>query len=185
MIGSRYWYLPVDSKMKAIYEPLKKALAINPGVVSVTGAYEDPTFVGWGDGITADDGKGKKDLSVTAMPVDLDFIKTMGMQLVSGRDFIKADFALQDTSNEYKNYRSSYILNEKAARELGWTPEEAIGKTVSRGTPGAVTGVVKDFHFESLHNPIGPMVIFLDTTMVRQLFVKIKGRKYRSYDWLH
>jgi putative ABC transport system permease protein len=169
--------LPVDSKMKAIYEPFKKALAINPNVVSVTGAYEDPTFVGWGDGITADDGKGKKDLSVTAMPVDLDFIKTMGMQLVSGRDFIKADFAQQDTSNEYKNYRSSYILNEKAARELGWTPEEAIGKTVSRGTPGAVTGVVKDFHFESLHNPIGPMVIFLDTTMVRQLFVKVKAEK--------
>lgn len=167
--------LPVDFKMKAIYDPLKKAILQNPGVLSVTGAYEDPTFVGWGDGITADDGKGKKDLSVAAMPVDLDFVKTMGMQLVTGRDFIPSDFSLQDTSDDYKNYRSSYIINEKAARELGWTPEEAIGKTISRGSPGLINGVVKDFHFESLHTQIGPIVLFLDTTMVRQLFVKIKS----------
>ncbi|MBL7763033.1 MAG: FtsX-like permease family protein, partial [Chitinophagaceae bacterium] len=166
--------MPVDLKMKAIYEPLKKAILRNPGVLSVTGAYEDPTFVGWGDGISADDGKGKKDLSVNAMPVDLNYIKTMGMQLVAGRDFINADFSLQDTANDYKNYRSSYIINEKAARELGWTAEEAIGKTISRGSPGLINGVVKDFHFESLHTPIGPLVLFLDTSMVRQLFVKIK-----------
>lgn len=166
--------MPVDLKMKAIYEPLKKAILRNPGVLSVTGAYEDPTFVGWSDGISADDGKGKKDLSANAMPVDLDYIKTMGMQLVAGRDFINADFSLQDTTNDYKNYRSSYIINEKAAREFGWTAEEAIGKTISRGSPGLINGVVKDFHFESLHTPIGPLVLFLDTSMVRQLFVKIK-----------
>ncbi len=166
--------MPVDLKMKAIYEPLKKAILRNPGVLSVTGAYEDPTFVGWSDGISADDGKGKKNLSANAMPVDLDYIKTMGMQLVAGRDFINADFSLQDTTNDYKNYRSSYIINEKAAREFGWTAEEAIGKTISRGSPGLINGVVKDFHFESLHTPIGPLVLFLDTSMVRQLFVKIK-----------
>jgi putative ABC transport system permease protein len=172
--------LPVDYKMKAGYENLKKAFEQNPNVLSVTGAYEDPTSIEWGDGISSDDGQGKKELSVTAVPVDLNYTKTMGMQIIAGRDFNHADFALQDTSNDYANYRGSYILNENAVKTLGWTPEQAIGKTVSRGVPGLVTGVVKDFHFSSLHTPIAPLVIFLDTTLVRQLFVKVKQENLQA-----
>jgi putative ABC transport system permease protein len=172
--------LPVDYKTRTIYDPLKKAIELNPGVLSVTGAYDAPTFVGWSDGLTADNGTGKKELSVNAMPVDLDFTKTMGMSLVAGRDFIRSDFALQDTSDDYKNYRYSFILNEKAVKELGWTAEEAIGKTIRKNSSGTIVGVVKDFHFASLHSPIGPMLIFLDTSMVRQIFVKVKGGNLAS-----
>ncbi len=167
--------LPVDGKTAPVYDQLKDAFRAIPQVVSVTGAYEDPTSIGWGDGITADDGSGPKQLSLNATPVDLDYLQTMGMELSAGRDFTRSDFALQDTTNNYANYRASYILNEKAVRDLGWTSEQAIGKTISRGAPGTVVGVVKDFHFESLHAPIGPLLIFLDTTMVQQLFVKIEG----------
>lgn len=167
--------LPVDYKTKAVYDPLKKAIALNPNVVSVTGAYEDPTFVEWGDGISADNGKEHKSLSVTAMPVDIDFIKTIGMHIIAGSDFANSDFALQDTSNNYKNYQSSFILNEKAVRELGWTPEEAVGKIIERGSPGIIKGVIRDFNFASLHEPIGPMLLFLDTSMLREMFVKIKA----------
>ncbi len=168
--------LPVDYKMKAGYEGLKKAIAMNPGVVSVTGAYEDPTFIEWGDGIKANNGKETKSLSVTAIPVDLDFIKTMGMHLVAGDDFTAADFLLQDTAHDYANYRSAYILNETAARQMGWTPQTAVGQVIERGVPGTVKAVVQDFHFSSLHNKIGPLVMFLDTSMVRQMFVKISNR---------
>ncbi len=167
--------LPVDGKTSGQYDLLKDAIRNIPGVLSVTGSYEEPTSIGWGDGIQAADGNGKKELSLNASPVDLDYLQTMGMQLVAGRDFLKADFMLQDTSNAYANYRGSYILNEKAAAELGWTPEQAIGKTISRGVPGLVVGVVKNFHFESLHQPIGPLLIFLDTTQVQQLFVKVQA----------
>jgi putative ABC transport system permease protein len=165
--------LPVDGKMN--YEGLKKALTSHPGVQSVTGAYEDPTNIEWSDGIRANNGKEEKEISVNAIPVDLDFIRTMGMQILAGTDFASADFHLQDTSNDYKNYRSSFIVNEKAANDLGWTAHEAVGKTITRGSPGEIKAVVKNFHFTSLHNPIGPLVIFLDTTQVRQLFVKING----------
>ncbi len=166
--------MPVDHKMSAGYDMLKDAIRNIPGVVYVTGAYEDPTSIGWGDGIEAEDGTGKKQLLVNAAPVDLGYLQTMGMKLVAGRDFIKSDFAAQDTGNNYRNYRSTYILNEKAVKELGWTPEEAIGKTISRGVPGPVVGVIRDFHFESLHTPIGPLLLFLDSSSVMQLFVKIR-----------
>ncbi len=177
---SQVLVLPVDGKTTLVYDQLKDALRAIPHVVSVTGAYEDPTSIEWGDAVTADDGSGPKDLSLNATPVDLDYLPTMGMELVDGRDFTRSDFALQDTTNNYANYRASYILNEKAVSELGWTPGQAIGKTISRGVPGTVVGVVKDFHFESLHEPIGPLLIFLDTTQVRQLFVRIEGENTAS-----
>jgi putative ABC transport system permease protein len=172
--------LPVDGKVKNNYDNLKKALAAHPGVQSITGAYEDPTNIEWGDGIRAHNGTAEKEISVNAIPVDLDFIRTMGMQIIAGTDFVNSDFSLQDTSNDYRNYRSSFILNEKAANELGWTASEAIGKTVSRGSPGEIKAVVKNFHFTSLHNPIGPLVLFLDTTQVHQLFVKINGQNIQG-----
>lgn len=168
--------LPIDNKTKTSYVNLKAAIKNLPGVIYVTGAYEDPTSIGWGDGITADDGNGKKELSLNATPVDLNYLETMGMELAAGRDFIASDFSTQDTSNDYSNYRSTYILNETAAKNLGWKPGQAIGKTIERGSPGPVVGVVKDFHFESLHSQIGPLLIFLDTGLVTQMFVKIDAR---------
>lgn len=172
--------LPVDYKTKATYEQLKTAMQANPNVVSVSGAYEDPTSIGWGDGISTDDGNGKKELSLNATPVDLGYLETMGMELAAGRDFVKSDFATQDTSNDYNNYRGSYILNEKAVKDLGWTNEQAIGKIIEKSSPGPVVGVVKDFHFESLHTPIGPLLVFLDTGLVTQMFVKIKAENTSS-----
>jgi putative ABC transport system permease protein len=172
--------LPVDYKMRSGYAALKNAVALNPGVVSVSGAYEDPTFVEWGDGINAETEHGHKSLSVTAMPVDLDFVNTMGMHIIAGSDFTKADFISQDTSNNYTNYRTSFILNEKAVKELGWSPADAIGKTIERSVPGTIKAVIKDFNFSSMHEPIGPLVIFLDSSMVRQMFVKVRGDQIAS-----
>ncbi|MFD2920046.1 ABC transporter permease [Terrimonas rubra] len=172
--------LPVDYKTRGVYDQMKDAIRANANVLSVTGAYEDPTSIGWGDGIVTDDGQGQKELSLNATPVDLDYLKTMGMELAAGRDFQRSDFATQDTSANGANYKGTYIINEKAARDLGWTAEQAIGKTVSRGVPGPVVGVVKDFHFESLHTAIGPLLIFLDTSLVSQMFVKIKAENTAS-----
>ncbi len=168
--------LPVDNKISQNYETIKQAIALIPGVVSVSGASEVPTFIQWSDNITAETGAGKKTLSVNANPVDFDFTKTMGMQIIAGTDFTKADMASFDTADNNKNYRNTFIINQKAAIELGWTPEQAIGKTIVKGAPGTIKAVVKDFHFSSLHQPIGPFVIFLGPNQVRQMFVKIGGK---------
>lgn len=167
--------LPVDAQTRSQYDLLKAAFERTPGVLSVTGAYEDPTSIGWGDGIRADGEDGPKELTLNATPVDLDYLETMGMELVAGRDFLESDLLLQITDNNYENYRASFILNEKAVRDLGWTLEEAVGRTIYRGVPGTVVGVVRDFHFESLHTPIGPLLIFLDKNSIRQMFIKIDG----------
>jgi putative ABC transport system permease protein len=167
--------LPIGGNMMKSFESLKAAFAQVPGVEAITASYQTPEDVHWGDGITAIDDKGKHDISLNAMPVDLDFTKTMKMQIIAGRDFQQSDFGTMDTSNDNKNYQQPFIINETLAKKIGWTPSEAIGKTIEKGEAGPVVGVVKDFNFTSLHNPIGPMLLFLNRDLSRDYLIRING----------
>lgn len=168
--------LTMDDRAHQQYESLKNEIAGMPGVTSVTGANAMPTLVQWGDGISVDDGHGKRDLSIICLPSDVGLIKTLDMKLIAGSDFNKDEFKLMDTANNGKNFKYSFILNETAAKDLGWTPDQAIGKTIMKHAPGTVVGVIKDFHFASLHQPIGPMMLFLDTTYTNYMLVKTTGQ---------
>ena len=83
--------------------------------------------------------------------VDPDFVETYEMEIVAGRDF-SPDFASDPTG--------SFLLNEAMVEVLGWTPEEAIGKTAAlRRGGGRIVGVVKDFNYVSLQEAVEPLVI--------------------------
>ncbi|SEI50592.1 putative ABC transport system permease protein [Dyadobacter sp. SG02] len=89
--------------------------------------------------------------------VDYEYIPTLGMRVVQGRNF----------SKEFATDSSAVVLNETAVRALGWQQRpigrELIGHTDDDGTKRIyrVIGVVNDFHFESLRQKIGPLVMFL------------------------
>jgi putative ABC transport system permease protein len=106
--------------------------------------------------------------------VDENYIPTLGIQLLSGRNFSK-DFA---------NDSSGVILNETAAKVFGWrenAPGHVISTSTNRGEKITynVIGVVKDFHFKSLHERISPLVMVLapDPGM---LIVKLKTKDVAS-----
>ncbi|HEX6849143.1 MAG TPA: ABC transporter permease, partial [Chitinophagaceae bacterium] len=168
--------LPIAGKMRNDFQNIKEAIAHVSGVEGVTAAYETPEFVEWGDGIQVTDENGKKEVSLNAMPVDLDFTKTMKMQLVAGRDFQQSDFAMMDTSNNGENFRLPYIINESLAKKIGWTPGQAIGKIINKGVEGPVVGVIRDFNFSSLREPIGPLLLFLGRDYSRAFMVRINGK---------
>jgi putative ABC transport system permease protein len=107
--------------------------------------------------------------------VDLDFIKTMKMELLAGRDFQQSDFAAMDTANKNVKYHQPYIINEALANKIGWKPEQAVGRIIENRALGPVVGVVKDFNFRSLHDPIGPLLIFLGRDFSNNFMVRING----------
>lgn len=114
-------------------------------------------------------------IDLKCIATDYDFIPTYGMQMASGRNFSKA-FAT-DTSN--------YIINESAVQALGWkTAENAVGKDMRYGgIRGKVIGVVKDFHFESLHQQIIPLIMTLPSpnqSFNGKMSIKIDGHNVRS-----
>jgi putative ABC transport system permease protein len=88
--------------------------------------------------------------------VDYNFIETMGLEVVAGRGFSKA----AGTDN-----KEAFVINESAVRLFGWkSSQDAIGKTMIRGDQahgkrGRVIGVVRDFHFSKLDQPLQPMIM--------------------------
>lgn len=162
--------IPLDDKTFTQYEALKAEINTLPQVQHITAAYGGPVNVQWGDNINGEDGQ---KITVNAIPCDEDFVKTMGLKIIAGTDFTRADVMQMDTSDNNKNLEFSFILNESAVKAFGWKPENAIGKRISRGNPGIVKAVVKDFHFHSLHEPITPLVIFLNSLQTNSMFIKI------------
>ena len=89
--------------------------------------------------------------------VDYDFLETLGISVQEGRGFSR-DFPSDLTRG--------YMLNEKAVSELGWTAQEAVGKTFTFPSAdtvpeGTIIGVVENFHIVSLHSEIEPVVLHL------------------------
>ncbi len=98
-----------------------------------------------------------------------EYPELLGMRLISGRFFEAYDL---------DNGTPRYLVNEAAARQLGWT--DPIGKKIhypvtADNPEGEVVGVVKDFHFESMHAKIEPLVIVLSNGEWGTNFVYVKS----------
>jgi putative ABC transport system permease protein len=109
------------------------------------------------------------------LATDHDFIPSYGIEMVAGRNFSRS--FLTDTSG--------FVVNEATVRTLGWgTADKAIGKNFKYGdVKGKIIGVVKDFHFESLHQRIVPLVMVLlkpDQNFYNQLSVKLNSDNMES-----
>ncbi len=176
----RMLVLPVDGKMREQYQALKESLANVQGVKAVSGTHDTPELVGWGDGMVAYDERGQHNVSVHAMPVDVGFLQTLGMELLAGKFFTNSDFTHPDYMKSEEPSSGSFILNESLAKKIGWTPEQAIGKPVSKHVDGKVVGVVKDFHFQSMHQEVGPILIFLEPKLVRQMVVNLDAKNMKE-----
>ena len=154
---------------------LKQQLKQNPDVASISSCYRSPVEGGGGYNMRSDLMPESGQLAVTANPIDENFISATGLQLSAGSNLTEQD--IKDVANDRKEKVFHFILNESAARQLGWTPQEAVGKKMflDDSRPGYIKGVVKDFHFESLHNPIKPIVLFPEG-WGGELLIKISGQ---------
>ena len=167
--------LPIDDKMVNNLAVIKQQFRQNIDVLSVSACSNTPVQGGGGFSMRSALMPEDKQMAVMADRVDEDYVTTVGLQLIAGKNLTSQD--IKDASNDdYQKNIYHFILNESAAKQLGWTAQEAIGKKMFLGNerPGMVAGVVKDFHFESLHTPIKPFVLFPEAWK-RQLLVKLSG----------
>lgn len=117
-------------------------------------------------------GDAQKEFAITGYSVDKDALSTLGIELISGKGFKEND--LSRTKAYQDSVDMPIILNEAALKELGWMPEEAIGRRVNfGGNLSVIRGVVKNFYFNSLHHQVGPLAIFLDQENTNTLLVKL------------
>lgn len=112
--------------------------------------------------------------------VDYDYLDVMGIELVAGR-FYDREFGSDQTN--------SFVVNEALVREMQWG-NEALGKQFIQGVNiqgadnpvGEIIGVVEDFNYGSLHNPVEPLVILLNenANFMRTLSVRVNGENYQD-----
>ncbi|CAG5069659.1 hypothetical protein DYBT9623_02395 [Dyadobacter sp. CECT 9623] len=156
---------------------MKGELLSNSAVRSVTASYDSPLNVQGGYNITAADKPAGFGMNITAIPVEKDFVPTMGMKLVTGENFNETDI-VQATQDSFQLRSYAFILNESAVKGLGWTPATALGKMVNmNGRQGKVKGVAQDFHFRSLHEKISPIAIMPEYDFFGKMLVKVTGRE--------
>lgn len=167
--------LPMDSRMMDRIDLIKQEFKSNSNVLSVARCTNLPTSIVSGYNMRSATMPENQQIAVTANVIDEDFIKTIGLQIVAGTNFTQQDIRDVSSSDENKN-KYHFILNESAARQLGWTPQQAIGKKMfmDASRPGYVKAVVKDFNFESLHTAIKPLVLFPEDRGYA-LLLKVKG----------
>ena len=116
----------------------------------------------------------KDALLINVMYVDHEFIPTYGIEVLEGRAFS------EDIGSDRNG---AFILNEAALRKLGWTsytnrklervyPE---GNILNVEIQGDVVGVVKDFHYQSLHHEIEPLVLMMGGSWIEYLSIRIRS----------
>ncbi|MCE7053097.1 ABC transporter permease [Algoriphagus sp. AGSA1] len=161
--------LPSSPAIEQNYQIIKDRLERQQGIqaVSISSRVPSARLLDSQGGTAEVDGEMSQiDVRIADIHVSHNFLDTYRIPVVSGRNF---DFNLASDSTE------AFILNEVAVQEIGWSsPEEAVGKKFHYGgRRGFVTGVMKNFHFESLHQPIVPIVFMISQDRNNRVSVKI------------
>ncbi|MFC2118437.1 ABC transporter permease [Bacteroidota bacterium] len=168
--------LPVrDSMISNSRNAFSEELLKNPSIEFVSASLITPTSTNQGKTLFNMEINGEmSDHTLGMSIIDFDYLNLMGMDIVSGRDF---DRTIPTDSTQ------AFVVNEAMVKSIGLTNETAIGKRMrtfigADGTyqkDGEIIGVVKDFHFGSLHNKIEPFVLLLINRPMPNIYVKYSG----------
>ncbi|MDY6799713.1 MAG: ABC transporter permease [Bacteroidota bacterium] len=158
--------LVIDNLKPGIYNDLqviKSELKNIPQVISVCGSENIPTYHMVQNAYKKGDHPDNS-IVINEMAVQDDYIETFGMKIMEGRDF----------NSKFRTDTFSFIINQTAARKLGL--KNPVGKKIYvLKAEGEIVGVVKDFHFNSFHHKIEPLVLTKYRDYISYISVKVTG----------
>ena len=153
-----------DNDIRSKIMAIKQELSKNPSILSAGATSDLPGEMKWITSIEYEGSNAQNPETMAYLKIDKDFIKTYGAQLKEG-------YQIGDSACPYSG--TQYLINESAVKKLGW--KEPIGKRFSiypvKG--GFVTGIIKDFHFKSLHEKIEPLFLYINESDPKYLAVKL------------
>ncbi|WP_031525960.1 ABC transporter permease [Dyadobacter crusticola] len=163
--------LQAGSDSSTNYESIKQRLKSGSNIIEVGRSSRIPSgrlLDSWEAYVMKGDSMAPTDINIKSLSVDEDFIPTYQIGMAAGRNF----------SREFPTDRTNaFVLNETAVKLLGWkNPQEAIGARFGYGEiRGQIIGVTKDYHFESLHQKVAPIVMFCQPDRLGWMSVHISG----------
>ena len=151
---SNLLYLPMAGEMWNKQQALKAELKQNPLTANYAITSDLPIDLASGTVNVQWEGKDPKSQVVfPTLMVDEGFFNVFQMKILSGRVF----------SPEFKSDTTNFIVNEKAVQVMGMKVSNAVGRSLSLwDNKGTIIGVVKDFNYKPIQQPIEPMIIALN-----------------------
>ncbi len=157
-------YLPIRSKdTRDKINLLKTELRKNPQIIDAAAGSGLAGASGSEGDVTVAGTNGQTKLMMRYSYVDPDYVNTMQMKIVEGRNFSP----LHSTDSS-----ASVIINEAAVKKFGW--KNPLGKQFEGKPLLTVIGIVKDFNFFSLHSAIGPLMMSIQPDEFNYLLLRIK-----------
>jgi len=152
--------------MRSSYEPLKTELLRHRNISKVTACMNLPIWEGPSYLLNEWDGRDSdKEIYMYHGSVDYDFFDTFGIDIVQGRKFSR-DFA---TDKE-----TALIVNEEAVKAMGM--KNPIGKKMGHFKgKGTIVGVMENYHYATLRDRIGPLVLDLDPQDTEYMILKVNS----------
>ena len=151
--------IPMAEDMKPKYYSLKNELLKETLIEGVTATMSNPVRMGSNSGGADWEGKDpEKHVLIGTNAVDYDYLETMKMELLSGRDFSR-----EYVSDLAKDTTGNFLINEEVAKMMG--TDDPTGKRFHfMGLEGRIAGVLKNFHFKGADQAIEPMAFALTET---------------------
>jgi putative ABC transport system permease protein len=146
---------------------LKKEFLRVPGVESASANGYVPINTNWHQSVWWEGKQESERTSMWVISIDRDFMDTLQIKMIEGKDFIKKFKSGGD--NTY-----AYVLNESAVKKIGW--KSALGNAFSiygQEMRGSIVGVTEDFHFRSLHHRIDPCAMIVQDEYGRHISLRI------------
>ncbi len=157
----------------------KNELMKNPDIQGVSASVFAPVDFGWKTMVSLNHQGTIDSLNLSLFWVDEDFAKTYQLEMAKGQ-FLQMDYSAywkelekaKESKKQEKNYAVSFpvVINETAEKMLGFA--DPIGQRIGNNV---IVGVVKDFHFRPLYQPIGPVMLSNDPQNMGTINIKISG----------
>jgi putative ABC transport system permease protein len=165
--------LPGDSASHSKIETLRPELLQIPGILNVSFSFTPPANNGdWTSEFNFDHSPNTTSFEPTLKWADPEYFQTYGLQFLTGKPYPPSDTV------------NAFVVNETLVKRLGLKkPDEILGKEISfwdRRLHGPVVGVVKDFHLNSLRDPIVPAVFACRKRNYQTIGIKIQSRKEKE-----
>jgi len=129
------------------YDQVRQRILENPAIEDMSISLNSPMYSNWGTRLRYEGGPLDDFTFARWNQACSNYLNTMSMDLVEGRNF----------SDDYSANSKTCLINETAVKQFGW--DNPIGKWIDDGTKYLVIGVIKDFNIQDVHNPIIPYVL--------------------------
>ncbi len=160
-------YLPLQGGTQKSYAALKERLLRDSRIQGVTATDQQPTQMS-ANGAGADwDGKDPSQRYMIGLnAVDFDYPETMKIELRAGRSF-RREFTTDADG--------AFLVNEEVVKLMGIDPEAAVGKRFRYGVEGTIIGVMRNFHYQSVRNPVPPLAVVIVPDQFRFAVVRLRA----------